>query len=207
MARSKSSMGVVCQTATGAYFPADVPRMAMPEPSPLAQTARSTPSSPVEASSSVTSFIPFKKESPEKRNNSFLNVEMPPTPISPSHLTGIKPEFMNESPTLSLARAAGLTQLKKPQLMLNTEDIFSPPATPAHSFNAQRGFSFASTDDCSDVFQLGSFDDQLGSSPSQFYIPMGGSSDYASSMSMYPMSYDSSQMMDTEIDFSHYLEM
>ena len=207
MARSKSSMGV-CQTATAAYFHGDVPRMGMPQPSPtLGHTARSTPSSPVEASSFVTAPMNFKKESPEKNTSSFLTVDMPPTPISPSHVGGVKPNPMNESPTLSLARAAGLTQLKKPQLMLNIEDIFSPPATPAHSINAQRSFSFALTDDGSDVYLGGSYDDQLASSPSQFYIPMGGSGDYASSMSIYPMSYDSSQMMDHEMDFSNYLEM
>lgn len=203
MARSRSSMGV-CQTATGAYFPADVPRVVIPQPSPtLAQTARSTPSSPVEGSRFGTAPVACKNESPEKYTNSFLAVDMPPTPISPAHLTGAKMETMNESPTLSLARAAGLTQLKKPQLMLNTEDIFSPPATPAHSLNVHRGFSFASSDDGCDAF-LGSYDEQAASSPSQFYIPMGGVSNYANTTSMYPFE---SSMMDAEIDFSNYLEM
>ncbi len=203
MARSRSSMGV-CQTATAAYFPSDVPRVGIPQPSPtLAQAARSTPSSPVESSKFGTAPVAFKNESPEKYTNSLLAVDMPATPISPAHLTGVKVEPMNESPTLSLARAAGLTQLRKPQLMLNTEDIFSPPATPAHSLNVQRGFSFASSDDGSDAF-LGCFDDQRASSPSQFYIPMGGASDYANTASMYPFV---SSMMDAEIDFSNYLEM
>jgi hypothetical protein len=106
------------------------------------------------------------------------------------------------SPTLSLARAAGLTQLKRPQVALNTEDIFSPPTTPAHSLKMQRGLSF-STDGFSDVF-LGSFDHHLSSSPTQFRIP-NGMSDYSNNMDDgFPSSLN---MSDQEIDFSNYLEL
>lgn len=214
MARSKSSMGV-CQTATGAYFPADVQQLSIPQPSPtLAQVARSTPTSPVEAQASASPInIALKRESPEKLNKtSFLSVDVPPTPISPSGTQVANPNMLNESPTLSLARAAGLTQLKKPQLALNTEDIFSPPATPAHSLNQQRGYSLPIKDNASNVFTFGSYDDQFSSSPTQFYIPeaSSGMEDYTvdtgSMDDIFSMSGNSSQEMD-EIDFSSYLDL
>jgi hypothetical protein len=205
MSRSKSSMGV-CQTSTAAYFPADIRRVSIPQASPtLAQVAGSAPTSPVDKNAPVK--FNFKKESPEKFNNAFLSVEMPPTPISPSGLAGANINAFNESPTLSLARAAGLTQLRKPQLALNTEDIFSPPATPAHSLQMHRGYSFASIDESYDPYSY-QYDDQLASSPSQFYIPEAmGSTTYANTMDdMFAMSYDS-QPMDTELDYSTYLEV
>ena len=208
MARSKSSMGV-CQTSTGAYFPADARRLSIPQASPtLAQVAGSAPTSPVDKNAHVK--FHFKRESPEKYANTFLSVEMPPTPISPSGIAGANNDAFNESPTLSLARAAGLTQLRKPQLALNTEDIFSPPATPAHSLQnslpMQRAFSFASVDDSYDAYNY-QYGDQLASSPSQFYIPEAfGSSSYANMDDMFAMSYEP-QCMDTEMDFSNYLEV
>jgi hypothetical protein len=205
MVRSKSSMGV-CQTSTAAYFPADARRLSIPQASPtLAQIAGSAPTSPVDKNAHVK--FHFKKESPEKYANTFLSVEMPPTPISPSGVAGANNDAFNESPTLSLARAAGLTQLRKPQLALNTEDIFSPPATPADSLQMHRAFSFASVDDSYDAYSY-QYDDQLASSPSQFYIPEAfGSSSYANTMDdMFAMSYES-QSMDTEMDFSNYLEV
>jgi hypothetical protein len=68
----------------------------------------------------------------------------------------------------------------------------------------QRAFSYASTEDLSsDAFY---YDNQLSSSPSQYFIP--GMSDYVNSMDdVFSMSYDSSQDMNTEVDFSRYLEM
>jgi hypothetical protein len=196
MARSKSSMGD-CQSANAAYFQTDPLRFSPT----LNRIIHSTPSSPVERlDASPLRASQFKRDSPQKHTNTFLSVDGPPTPISPVG----KQNPVDISPTLSLARAAGLTQLKRPQVALNTEDIFSPPTTPAHSLKMQRGLSF-STDGFSDVF-LGSFDDHLSSSPSQFFIP-DGMSDYASNMDdVFPSSYDSSSFNMSD-DFSNYLEL
>jgi hypothetical protein len=203
MSRSKSSMGV-CQTAMNTYFPVDVQHLSIPQPSPtLAQVAKTTPSSPTEGRSHM-SGLAIKRVTPEKNSHTFLSADVPPTPVSPSGVASANQDMFNESPTLSLARAAGLTQLKKPQLALNTEDIFSPPTTPANSLSMQRAFSYASTEDLSsDAFF---HDNQLSSSPSQYFIP--GMSEYVNSMDdVFSMSYDSSQDMSTEVDFSKYLEM
>jgi hypothetical protein len=191
MARSRSSMGV-CQSANAPSFQTDSLRFSPT----LNRTIHSTPSSPVEVSPLDASQ--FIKESPQKHINTSLSVEGPLTPISPVG----KQNPVDISPTLSLARAAGLTQLKRPQVALNTEDIFSPPTTPAHSLKMQRGLSF-STDGFSDVF-LGSFDHHLSSSPTQFRIP-NGMSDYSNNMDDgFPSSLN---MSDQEIDFSNYLEL
>jgi hypothetical protein len=203
MARSKSSMGV-CQTSANTYFSADVQHLSIRQPSPtLNQVARTMPSSPTEGQSPIRGLA-IKRVTPEKNSHTFLSADVPPTPVSPSGVAAANQDLFNESPTLSLARAAGLTQLKKPQLALNTEDIFSPPATPANSLSMQRAFSYASTEDLSsDAFY---YDNQLSSSPSQYFIP--GMSDYVNSMDdVFSMSYDSSQDMNTEVDFSRYLEM
>jgi hypothetical protein len=203
MARSKSSMGV-CQTSANTYFPADVQHLSIPQRSPtLNQVAKTTPSSPTEGQSPIRGLA-IKRVTPEKNPHTFLSADVPPTPVSPSGVAAANQDMFNESPTLSLARAAGLTQLKKPQLALNTEDIFSPPATPANSLSMQRAFSYASTEDLSsDAFY---YDNQLSSSPSQYFIP--GMSEYVNSMDdVFSMSYESSQDMNTEVDFSRYLEM
>lgn len=219
MARSKSSMGV-CQTATAAYFPPDVQQFAIPQPSPIfGKGTRSTPSSPVEGFASITPVpIAMKKDSPEKKT-AFLSAEhVPLTPISPSGTAVANNQnTLNESPTLSLARAAGLTQLKKPQLAIHTEDIFSPPATPAHSLFGKRGISHSLADIASSASSSGvyynSYDEQLSLSPSQFYIPeapSAGMGNYAvdtgSMDEMFSMSCNSSQRQEMEdIDYSHYL--
>ena len=202
MARSKSSMGV-CQMSMNTYFP--VQHLSIPHPSPtLAQVAKTTPSSPVQGQS-PRSGLAVKRLTPEKNPSTFLSADVPPTPVSPSGVAASNQGIFNESPTLSLARAAGLTQLKKPQLSLNTEDIFSPPATPAHSLSMQRSFSYASAgeDLSSDAYF---YDNQLSSSPSQYFIP--GMSEYVHNMDdVFSMSYDASQDMNTEVDFSQYIEM
>ena len=204
MARSKSSMGV-CQIAANTYFPGDVQRLSIPQPSPtLAQVAKTTPSSPVEGQS-PQSGLAIKRVTPEKNPSTFLSADVPPTPVSPSGVAAANQDMFNESPTLSLARAAGLTQLKRPQLALNTEDIFSPPATPANSLSMQRAFSYASAvEDLSvDAYF---YESRSSSSPSQYFIP--GMSDYVANMDdVFSMNYESSQEMNTEVDFSKYLEM
>jgi hypothetical protein len=222
MARSKSSMGV-CQTATAAYFPPDVQQLTIPQPSPpFLNVAKSTPTSPVEGKT-LTSPIPIvmKKESPEKRT-AFLSAGVPPTPVSPSG-TAItsNQNALNESPTLSLTRAAGLARLKKPQLALHTEDIFSPPATPAHSLSIKRGISLSvtgitgtsasSASSASGAF-FNPYDNGLASSPTQLYVPdaTAGLEDYTldngSMDEIFSMSCSSSQQQEMEdIDFSNYL--
>jgi len=186
------------------YFPVDVQHLSVPQPLPtLAQVAQTTPSSPTEGQSGK-SGLAIKRVTPEKNPRIFLSADVPPTPVSPSGVTAVNQDMFNESPILSLARAAGLTQLKKPQLALNTEDIFSPPATPANSLSMQRALSYASTEGVSsDAFI---HDNQLSSSPSQHFIP--GMSEYVNSMDdIFSMTYDSSQDTSTEVDFSKYLEM
>ena len=204
MARSKSSMGV-CQMSVNTYFPAHVQHLSIPQPSPtLAQVAKTTPSSPVQ-SQSPRSGLAIKRVTPEKNPSTFLSTDVPPTPVSPSGVAAANQGIFNESPTLSLARAAGLTQLKKPQLALNTEDIFSPPATPANSLSMQRSFSYTSAgeDFSSDAYF---YDNQLSLSSSQDFIP--GMSEYVNNMDdVFSMSYDPSQDMNTEVDFSKYIEM
>jgi hypothetical protein len=147
--------------------------------------------------------INIKKVSPEK---TFLAVDVPPTPISPSGVaaTNINDAF-NESPTLSLARAAGLTQLKRPALALYTEDIFSsPPATPAYSLGMgpPRAYSFASTTgDLSDV-SFGMYDEHV-SSPTQMYVTDGRYNHMVDDV--FAMSYDPAQ--DEGFDISNYLDI
>jgi hypothetical protein len=199
MARSKSSMGV-CQSAPDAFFSPEAPLSISP---PLSRDTHSSPASPVDGMFvSPVNATQFKRESPQKYMNTFLSVDGPPTPISPVG----KQNSVDISPTLSLARAAGLTQLKRPQVALNTEDIFSPPTTPGHKLSMQRGLSFSTNDGYSDSF-LSSFND---SSPSQFFVP-DGMSNYSNSMDAFSSSmssYDSSfNMSDVEVDFSSYLEL
>jgi hypothetical protein len=69
----------------------------------------------------------------------------------------------------------------------------------------QRGYSFSASTE--NVFD--SYDDQLSSSPSQFFIPEGMSSQYANTMDdVFASSYDLTyNMSDAEVDFSSYLEL
>jgi hypothetical protein len=201
MARSKSSMGVSQSPSMGFFPNIDVQHLSIPQHSPTAiQPSKSTPTSPTDMSSEA---INIKKVSPEK---TFLAVDVPPTPISPSGIaaTNINDAF-NESPTLSLARAAGLTQLKRPALALHTEDIFSsPPATPAHSMGMgpPRAYSFASTTgDLSDV-SSGMYDEHFSSSPTQMYVADGRYNHMVDDV--FAMSYDLAQ---DEFDISNYLDI
>jgi hypothetical protein len=200
MARSKSSMGVSQSPSVSFFPPIDVQHLSIYQPSPTAiQPSNSTPTSPTDMSSEASNI---KKVSPEK---TFLAVDVPPTPISPSGVaaTNINDAF-NESPTLSLARAAGLTQLKRPALALHTEDIFSsPPATPAQSMGMgpPRAYSFASTTgDLSDV-SSGMYDDHV-SSPTQMSVAHGRYNHIVDDV--FAMSYDPAQ---DEFDISNYLDI
>jgi len=205
MQRSQSSMGV-CQVNAFAYSPVEPQYLNVTQRSPtLQQVATSSPTPSTDGTNTPTKSIQFKKETPEKYTTAFLSADVPPTPISPASLAAGQSEAFNESPTMSLARAAGLTQLKRPQIALNTEDIFSPPATPANSLNMQRGYSFSSAADYSDVY-VGSYNDHFSTSPTQFAIPHHSALDYANAVDdVFAMSFDPSQDIQQEAEFPNYL--
>jgi hypothetical protein len=136
------------------------------------------------------------------RRNTLLSVDVPPTPISPIVMPNTFYPFF-ESPTLSLARAAGLTQLRKPQVALNTEDIFSPPATPAKAHSIQRAYSY--TGETSE-FYLSSYE---GLSPSRESIPENAiPSEYGQATEdIILMSDESSDGWEAQMDFSEFIEL
>jgi len=200
MARSKSSM-CICPSSSADFFSVEVQHLSIPQLAPTAfQGTTSTPSSSMDMTS-LPEGLNIEKVSPEK---SLLWDQWPLRPISPSAVGALNnDDAFTESPTITLAHAAGFMEPKRPQLALHIEDIFShPPATPADPMGLPNAYFFAG--DISDISSQ-MYGEHVSFNPTETYVAGTYSMPEDDPMfdDVLAMSYDPPQ---DEFDVSSYLE-